>query len=101
MNQNEETFNEKLVRKFSKEPLVPLGCIITAGVLGSGIRAFSKGNSKLSQKFMRARVVAQGLTVAAIVFGAGLGLKPDRPKSFEEKLEQERALQAASSQTSK
>jgi hypothetical protein len=35
------------------------GCVITAGILGSGFSQFKAGNKKASQFFMRARVVAQ------------------------------------------
>jgi len=97
MSATTETFLQKAQRKFTKEPLVPLGTLVTAGVLTAGVRAFSKGNSQLSQKMMRWRVIAQGCTVAAIVFGAGLGLKPhDRPKTYEEKLAREKAILGSS-----
>ena len=35
------------------------GCVITAGILGSGFSQFKAGNKKASQFFMRARVIAQ------------------------------------------
>ncbi|EKX37668.1 hypothetical protein GUITHDRAFT_116145 [Guillardia theta CCMP2712] len=47
----------------AQSPVVPLGCVITAGILLSGFRQFQKGNKMASQVFMRARVVAQGVTL--------------------------------------
>lgn len=47
-------------------PLVPIGCAVTAGVLGVGLWSFMRGNTALSQKMMRGRLIAQGLTVAAM-----------------------------------
>ena len=35
-----ETFDQKLWRKFSEEPLVPIGCGVTLYFLVSGIRSF-------------------------------------------------------------
>jgi len=47
------------------------GCVITAGILGSGFTQFKSGNRKASQLFMRARVVSQvccvGMCVSARV----------------------------------
>lgn len=43
------------------------GCLVTAGILGLGLRSLVKGNKNQSQKLMRMRVIAQGVTVAAIV----------------------------------
>ncbi|KAG6499331.1 RING-H2 finger protein ATL48-like [Zingiber officinale] len=51
-------------------PFVPIGVLLTAGVLTAGIISFKRGNSELGQKLMRARVVAQGATVALMVGSA-------------------------------
>ncbi|CAA0838720.1 RING-H2 finger protein ATL48 [Striga hermonthica] len=60
----EELFqDEKRVRN----PLVPIGAFMTAGVLTAGLISFRQGNSRLGQKLMRARVVVQGATVALMV----------------------------------
>ncbi|RWR77114.1 RING-H2 finger protein ATL48-like protein [Cinnamomum micranthum f. kanehirae] len=61
----EDLFESK---KPVKNPLVPLGALVTAGVLTAGLISFRQGNSRLGQKLMRARVVAQGATVA-LMFG--------------------------------
>jgi hypothetical protein len=86
-----ETFTEKLVRKVSKEPLVPIGGLITVGFLTKGLNAFHKGNALQAQKLMRGRVLAQFGTVAIMVVGAYNGFKPggDKPKDYEEKMERQ------------
>jgi len=57
-----ETFIEKLYRKCSKEPLVPVGSIATLVCLGAGLRAFHSGEKFKAQQLMRGRVLAQGMT---------------------------------------
>ena len=68
MNSNSpsETFMEKLNRKVSSEPLVPIGCLATVAFLGAGLRAFNQGQAGRSQMLMRGRVLAQGFTVLYI-----------------------------------
>ncbi|KAL3641834.1 RING-H2 finger protein atl48 [Castilleja foliolosa] len=60
----EDLFQDK---KRVRNPLVPIGAFMTAGVLTAGLISFRRGNSQLGQKLMRARVVAQGATVALMV----------------------------------
>ncbi|KAE9602618.1 putative hypoxia induced protein [Lupinus albus] len=50
--------------KRKRNPFVPLGALVTAGVLTAGLISFRRGNSHLGQQLMRARVVVQGATVA-------------------------------------
>ncbi|DAZ95975.1 TPA: hypothetical protein N0F65_009276 [Lagenidium giganteum] len=50
-----ETGWEKMKRRMSEEPLVPIGCLAT--------------------RFMRARIAAQGATVVALAFGSVLAMK--------------------------
>ncbi|KAJ6374245.1 hypothetical protein OIU78_029869 [Salix suchowensis] len=57
----EQLFEEK---KRARNPLVPIGALVTAGVLTAGLISFRRGNSQLGQVLMRARVVVQGATVA-------------------------------------
>nr|XP_018684115.1 PREDICTED: RING-H2 finger protein ATL48-like isoform X1 [Musa acuminata subsp. malaccensis] len=57
-------------KKPIKNPLVPIGALMTAGVLTAGLVSFRQGNSQLGQKLMRARVVFQGATVALMVGSA-------------------------------
>ncbi|NXY24974.1 HIG2A protein, partial [Atrichornis clamosus] len=65
----EEGFGDKFLRKTRENPLVPLGCLCTVGVLGYGLLSFRKGNTRRSQLMMRARIVAQGFTFAALLGG--------------------------------
>eukprot|EP01083_Nonionella_stella_P077771 212516_1 len=67
-----ETFEQKLYRKFSKEPLVPIGCATTAYFLASGIRSFYDRDAIKSQKMMRLRVGAQFGTLLIFMGYAGL-----------------------------
>ncbi|KAF2282906.1 hypothetical protein P3X46_031012 [Hevea brasiliensis] len=60
----EQFFEEK---KRVRNPLVPVGALMTAGVLTAGLISFRQGNSQLGQLLMRARVVVQGATVALMV----------------------------------
>ncbi|KAF3437070.1 hypothetical protein FNV43_RR19823 [Rhamnella rubrinervis] len=62
---NFEEFSEE--KKRVRNPLVPIGAFVTAGVLTAGLISFRQGNSHLGQKLMRARVVVQGATVALMV----------------------------------
>ncbi|KAE8124178.1 hypothetical protein FH972_019085 [Carpinus fangiana] len=74
----DEFFPEK---KRVRNPLVPVGALITAGVLTAGLISFRQGNSQLGQKLMRARVVVQGATVALMVGTAYYyGGNPWRPR---------------------
>ncbi|KAL7544198.1 hypothetical protein ACHAWF_007577 [Thalassiosira exigua] len=67
----QETFQEKLYRKFTAEPLVPIGCLTTAYFLGSGIRSFYNRDPVKSQKMMRLRVGSQFATIMIFVGYAG------------------------------
>ncbi|KAI9174227.1 hypothetical protein LWI28_014216 [Acer negundo] len=60
----EELLQEK---KRVRNPFVPIGALMTAGVLTAGLISFRRGNSRLGQTLMRARVVVQGATVALMV----------------------------------
>ncbi|XP_047332971.1 RING-H2 finger protein ATL48-like [Impatiens glandulifera] len=62
-----ELFEDK---KHAKNPFVPLGALLTAGVLTAGLISFRQGNSELGQKLMRVRVVFQGATVALMLGSA-------------------------------
>jgi hypothetical protein len=58
--------------QFSKEPLIPIGCLTTAYFLGSGIRSFYNRDSIRSQKMMRLRVGAQLGTLLIFIGYAGI-----------------------------
>jgi len=64
-----ETFTEKFVRKFKRDPLIPIGFALILGVLGRGLHALYVGNREASYRMMRYRVLFQGGTIVALVFG--------------------------------
>ena len=64
-----ETKMEKLRNLSKKNPFVPLGCLITAGILLNGLLAMKRGDTAKSQRFMRYRVAAQGITILAVLGG--------------------------------
>ncbi|KAJ6667793.1 hypothetical protein lerEdw1_016114 [Lerista edwardsae] len=75
----EERSGNKFLRKTRENPLVPIGCLATAGVLTYGLICFKKGNTRQSQMMMRARILAQGFTVAALMVGVVVtALKPQK-----------------------
>ncbi|XP_070495730.1 HIG1 domain family member 2A, mitochondrial [Chironomus tepperi] len=74
---NEETAKEKFIRKFKANPLVPIGCLATAGALSFGLYSFKQGERKMSQMMMRVRILAQGLTVGALVVGVAATFTTD------------------------
>ena len=53
--------------KQKRNPLVLVGAVVTAGVLGAGLISFYQGNKVVAQSMMRWRVIAQGATVAIMV----------------------------------
>ncbi|XP_020854251.1 HIG1 domain family member 2A, mitochondrial [Phascolarctos cinereus] len=65
----DESVKDKFQRKVRENPVVPIGCLATAGALCYGLYCFHQGNSKKSQLMMRTRIVAQGFTVMAILGG--------------------------------
>ncbi|ETM44915.1 hypothetical protein L914_09890 [Phytophthora nicotianae] len=73
-----ETGWQKMKRRCQEEPLVPLGCLATAGVLMGGLASFRRAaDAATQQKFMRLRVLAQGATVVAMALGGFIAIKPD------------------------
>lgn len=97
-----EPFLDKLIRKFTGEPLVPIGAIVTTLFLTSGFRAFVRGETRRAQILMRGRVLAQGATVVAMCVGAYYGYKPRTQQTMEQKLTaSENAKAAQASATSK
>ena len=98
---NTETFMEKLVRKCTAEPLVPIGSVATLGCLVAGLRAFHRGQKATSQQLMRGRVLAQGFTVVVMIAGAAYGYKPggERPKTYGAKMRMEQEAREREMQT--
>ena len=56
---HQETPNEKLIRKFKENPLIPMGCLLTTGFLVNGLFKFGRRDSAGSQVMMRGRIAAQ------------------------------------------
>ena len=80
----DETFMQKLVRKCTNEPVVPIGTLATVFFLGAGLNAFKQGEKARAQYLMRGRVAAQALTVIAMGAYAFFGIKPhNRPSNVE------------------
>jgi hypothetical protein len=57
--------------QLTTEPLIPIGCLVTAYYLTSGIRSFYQRDAARSQKMMRARVGAQFATLLIFIGYAG------------------------------
>mmetsp|Transcript_19070 Transcript_19070/g.52958 ORF Transcript_19070/g.52958 Transcript_19070/m.52958 type:complete len:146 (-) Transcript_19070:581-1018(-) len=96
--ERQKSFDEKLFDKFTKQPLVPIGCIATVYFLGSGIKSFQNRETRRAQKMMRARVGAQFATLLAFIGYVGVGsfnveIAPryQQYKKHQEKLEAEAA----------
>ncbi|NXY50155.1 HIG2A protein, partial [Ceuthmochares aereus] len=66
---SDEGFGDKFLRKTRENPLVPIGCLCTVGILVYGLISFKRGNTRHSQLMMRARILAQGFTFAALLGG--------------------------------
>jgi len=71
MDRVPETFVNKGIRKFTTEPFVPMGAVLSAGFLVVGVF----GKVKQSQKMMRFRVAAQGFCFLAMCTGAYRGVE--------------------------
>ncbi|KAK2596821.1 hypothetical protein N8I77_009881 [Diaporthe amygdali] len=86
-DENEEFYNEsglqKVLGRMKREPLVPIGCLLTVAAFTNAYRAMRKGDHNQVQRMFRARVIAQGFTVAAMVAG-GLYFGAERHKEREQ-----------------
>ncbi len=60
---------EKMKRAIKSNPFVPIGCLITLGVLTKGLFAMKNKDVAKSQAMMRYRVAAQGCTLVALIAG--------------------------------
>ncbi|PSR75665.1 hypothetical protein PHLCEN_2v8956 [Hermanssonia centrifuga] len=66
-----ETWQQKLLRRFKEEPLVPIGVFATCVALVMAASKLGKPSESMSMnRWMRVRVIAQGATIAAIVGGS-------------------------------
>jgi len=64
-----ETGAQKFWNKMKREPLVPLGALLTCGALGYATVQMRRGNQKHFQSALRWRIVFQTVTVIAAVAG--------------------------------
>ncbi|RMZ93312.1 HIG1 domain family member mitochondrial [Brachionus plicatilis] len=69
INKNNSRSWDKLSEGVKKNPFVPLGCLVTIGVLANGILAMRNKDRLKSQRMMRYRIAAQGSTIIALVIG--------------------------------
>jgi len=72
---HQETPNEKLIRKFKENPLIPMGCLLTTGFLVNGLFKFGRRDSAGSQVMMRGRIAAQAFTIMAMMGGVVMQVK--------------------------
>ncbi|ERS98487.1 hypothetical protein HMPREF1624_05271 [Sporothrix schenckii ATCC 58251] len=92
--ENQSTPLQRFGRKLLKEPLIPIGCIVTVAAFINATRAIRKGDHHQAQRMFRARVLAQGFTIMAIV-GGGIYLADDRKKERQQwALERQQKQQA-------
>lgn len=84
VNKRESTWS-KLYNIGKYNPFVPLGCLVTMGVLANGVWAMRKKDTAKSQRMMRYRIAAQGTTIIALVVGTMLSqyLMTIRPPDIE------------------
>ncbi|TDH65814.1 hypothetical protein CCR75_009629 [Bremia lactucae] len=71
---------QSLWTRVKEDPLVPLGCALTATVLFGGLVTFQRGQSKLGNKFMQARVIFQTATVVVLAVSASLASKDNHER---------------------
>ncbi|KAL6309414.1 hypoxia induced protein conserved region-domain-containing protein [Sparassis latifolia] len=90
-----ETYQEKFMRKFKQQPLVPLGAALTAVTLTVATVRMRQGKSTSMNHWLRARVIAQGLTIAAIVAGSFILGEQQEKKQEKTAREQDAMLERA------
>ncbi|KAF7287383.1 HIG1 domain family member 2A, mitochondrial [Rhynchophorus ferrugineus] len=78
----QETKWQKLIRKSSENPFVPIGSAATTAALCYGVYNWRMGRRKMSQYMMRTRVAAQGFTVCALVVGYLMGREKIQKKKM-------------------
>jgi hypothetical protein len=69
INNNKARTMDKVKKMFKYNPFVPIGCLVTVGVLINGVRAMKQKDRVKSQRMMRYRIAAQGATLIALVVG--------------------------------
>jgi hypothetical protein len=69
INENKKKSYDKVIKLAKYNPFVPIGCLITIGVLMNGVYAMRMKDRNKSQRMMRYRVAAQGSTIIALCIG--------------------------------
>ncbi|RPA97411.1 hypothetical protein L873DRAFT_1135780 [Choiromyces venosus 120613-1] len=88
----EESRFTKLTRRLKEEPLIPLGCLITAYALYQSTRAIRAGDKARTNRMFRARIYGQAFTVAAMCAGSFYWAKDrDVRKGVEAKVAENKA----------
>jgi hypothetical protein len=64
-----ESIGGKLWRRFREEPLIPLGCGLTAWAIFGATRSMRKGDHKKVNLYFRRRLYAQAFTIVALCAG--------------------------------
>ena len=69
IDENKAKTLQKVKTLTKQNPFVPIGVLVTVGILGNGLFAMKNKDKHKSQRMMRYRVAAQGFTVIALVIG--------------------------------
>ena len=69
INDNKKKTWDRVIKVLKYNPFVPIGCLVTIGVLMNGIYALKTKDRAKSQRMMRYRVAAQGSTLIALCIG--------------------------------
>jgi hypothetical protein len=80
LNQNKTRSIDKVKKAVKSNPFVPLGCLITVGVLINGLIAVKNKDRVKSQRMMRYRIAAQGSTIIALIAGTLVSTYFYKPK---------------------
>ncbi|KAK0713869.1 hypoxia induced protein conserved region-domain-containing protein [Lasiosphaeria miniovina] len=73
---------QQVIKKLKREPLIPIGCLLTVAAFTGAYRASRRGDHHQVQRMFRARIAAQGFTIVAIVAG-GIYYSEDRERKKE------------------
>ena len=86
LDENKAKTLHKIGQLAKRNPFVPIGVLVTVGVLGRGLFAMKSKDQGKSQRMMRYRVAAQGFTVIALVIGTVAAQFVYKPDSIEKKI---------------
>ncbi|KAG9240451.1 hypoxia induced protein conserved region-domain-containing protein [Calycina marina] len=90
----EESGFQKITRRLKEEPLIPLGCILTAAALIGASKSIRAGDHNRAQRMFRARIVAQGFTLVAMLAGSAYWQSDrEKRKEFDNLMDEKKARQ--------